>query len=233
MRLVFGFFLAASVIIMAGCAKDDDNSAMKFAYDFETDAQGWIGGFADYPNDPDVESFYEFQFSHASLPFPLNTDKKALLQSGTNHSDDLFMFVKKKISGLKPNRNYSVAIEIEIATNAPSGSVGVGGAPGESVFLKAGASTIEPIGVIDNTDNHFRMNIDKGNQGTDGVNMKNIGNFANGTSTEVYKLKILKTSNYVSVESNSNGDIWLIVGTDSGYEANTAIYYNSIIATVK
>ncbi len=233
MKRLFPFFFAIGAVIMAGCAKDDDDLAAKFVFDFESDSQGWVGGFADYPNDPDVENFYEFQFSHASLPAPLNANEKALMQSGNNHSDDLFMFVKKKVGGLKPNGSYTVCIEIEIATNAPTGSVGVGGAPGESVGLKGGASAIEPLGVVDSYDNHYRMNIDKGNQSVDGVNMKNMGNFANGTNEEVYKLKKLKTSTAVSVQSNADGEFWLIVGTDSGYEATTTIYYNSIIATIR
>jgi hypothetical protein len=167
------------------------------------------------------------------LPNPLNTNDGALRQSGTNRSDDLFMFAKKKINGLEPNRTYTISIEIEIATNAPSGSVGVGGPPGEGVAIKAGASTIEPVKVINNTDNHYRMNIDKGNQGTDGPTIKLIGDFANGTNSNNYRLKRLSTSSPVSVQSNANGELWLIVGTDSGFEANTTIYYNSIKAILR
>jgi len=55
-----------------------------------------------------------------------------------------------------------------------------------------------------------------------------IGDFANGTQENVYTLKTLKTTNPVNVSSDSNGEIWIIIGTDSGFEATTTIYYNTI-----
>lgn len=226
--------LIASIFLFSGCEKDNDNDSttpQEFNFGFQSDSEGWLGDFADYPSAPDQEPIYNLQFSYAMLPAPLNPNDGALRQSGTNHSDDLFMFVKKKITGLEPNRNYTISIEIEIATNAPSGRVGVGGPPGEGVAIKAGASTIEPVKVID--DIHYRMNVDKGNQGVDGPNIKLIGNFANGTNSEDYRLKKLSTSSPVNVQSNASGELWLIVGTDSGFEATTIIYYNYIKAILR
>lgn len=229
-------FLIASVFLFSACEKDENIVTTKeFDFNFQAGPEGWIGDFADYPNQPNVEIDYELQFSHAMLPNPLSTSDGALRQSGKNRSDDLFMFVKKKIDGLEPNKNYTISIEIEIASNAASDRAGVGGAPGENVYIKAGASTIEPAKVLNNAngDNHYRMNIDKGNQRVDGANAKLIGDFANGTTSDVYKLKKLSTSSPLSIQSNGNGELWLIVGTDSGFEATTTIYYNSIKATLR
>jgi hypothetical protein len=50
---------------------------------------------------------------------------------------------------------------------------------------------------------------------------------------DVYKLKQLATSGPVSVQSDSNGQRWLIVGTDSGFEPLTTIYYTAIKATLR
>ncbi len=88
--------------------------------------------------------------------------------SGNNHSDDLWMYHKGHVAGLEPNRRYTVRFEVEIATSVASGCVGVGGAPGEDVTVKAGASTIEPGAVIIGGD--WRMNIDKGQQANGGEN---------------------------------------------------------------
>lgn len=235
MYKLFILSLIASIILFSGCEKDNNVATVQeFNFSFQSDPEGWIGDFADYlSGTPEHESIYEMQFSHAMLPNPLNTNDGALRQSGNNRSDDLFMFVKKKITGLELNRNYTISIEIEIATNAPSGRVGSGGIPGEGVAIKAGASTIEPVKVIDNTDNHYRMNVDKGNQSNDGPTIKLIGDFANGTNSEDYRLKRLSTSSPVNVQSNANGELWLIVGTDSGYEGTTTIYYNYIKAALR
>jgi hypothetical protein len=230
-----GIIILMSVgVFCFSCKKGSDPSlSVDWTFGFLSDAEGWTAGFADYPNEPGVDSTYALQFSFATLPAPLNIFDGALKQSGINRSDDLFMYVKRKISGLEPDTFYDATIEIEIATNAPDGAVGVGGAPGESVFIKAGATTMEPMKVLDSTSNHYRLNIDKGNQMTDGNDMKLIGNFANGTDSTAYQLKILKTINPIRVKSNANGEIWIVVGTDSGFEGKTTIYYNRISVNVK
>lgn len=236
MNKIFLIPLSALLILLTACKDNDNFNAVEpkeFDFTFNTNSEGWVGDFADYPKEPNVEDFYELEFSYSNLPSPLNNGDGALKQSGNNHSDDLFMFVKKKISGLEPNTSYAIGVEIEIATNAPSGAIGVGGAPGESVFIKAGASTNEPMKVLNNSDNHYRINIDKGNQSTDGVNMKLIGDFANGTDSDTYALKTLKTTNAINVMSDANGDLWVIVGSDSGFEATTTIYYNRIKVSLK
>lgn len=224
------------ILALAGCGNNDQTNVVEpteYIYNFQEDSEDWTAGFADYPNEANVEDFYELEFSHSMLPSPLKITDGALKQAGNNHSDDLFMFVKKKITELAPYRTYNVSMEIEFASNASNGATGIGGSPAEDVFIKAGASTSEPLKVLDNSDNYYRMNIDKGNQAQDGANMKLIGDFANGTESSAYNLVTLKTMNSISVESNSNGEIWLVVGTDSGFEGTTVIYYNKIKAILK
>ncbi len=227
-NLIFALCIAA-LFSFAGCNKENPDPK-EFIFDFQTDAEGWTGDFADYPNDPGVEDFYGFAFVHSTLPAPLDITRGALMQSGNNHSDDLFMFIKKKLTGLEPDKIYTVDFEVEIATNAASGMIGVGGAPGEAVVIKAGASAKEPVKELD--DNYYRMNIDKGTQSIGGENVVVIGDFANGTEENVYVLKTLKTTNPVTVSSDSNGEIWIIIGTDSGFEATTTIYYNTVKVTL-
>ena len=66
-------------------------------------------------------------------------------QSGNSHSDDLLMFVKRKLTGLTPNQTYQATFDIQIATNTADDCVGVGGSPGENVYIKAGMTENEPI----------------------------------------------------------------------------------------
>ncbi|MFN8355798.1 MAG: hypothetical protein U0Y10_15180 [Spirosomataceae bacterium] len=213
--------------------QDTATASTKITYAFQLDNEGWTGDFADFPNEPNAVKFYEMVVEHSTLPSPLDTKDGAIKQSGNNHSDDLFMFIKKQITGLEANKTYKVSLQVEFATNASSGGIGVGGSSGESVYVKAGASTVEPIKVLNSSENMFQMNIDKGNQGTDGVNMKLIGNFSSGSSQSTYRLKTLSTSTPIEVKSNANGELWLIVGTDSGYEAVTTIYYNTISVSIQ
>lgn len=148
---------------------------------------------------------------------------------GHNRSDDLFMFLSRQVEGLRPETAYAVTVSIDLATNVPAGLMGIGGSPGESVYVKAGASAVEPLVVEDNA-GYLRMNIDKGNQATEGEVMFNLGNVAHPEVTgDEYKIKTLHNQGRsFEVVSDSEGRIWLIVGTDSGFEGLSTFYYATI-----
>lgn len=218
--------LAVLAGILFACKDEEDSpEPLVFSYEFSSGTEGWTGGFADYPEGND--QFYELLFEYAMLPEPLDETTGALKISGNNHSDDLFMFAKRKISGLEPNTEYEVKITIEFASNVPDGTPGVGGSPGESVYIKGGASQQEPQPVVDDA-NWYRMNIDKGNQSQDGEDMLVLGDFSNDTGKNEYTLKTVSNSTLFPVTSDENGALWLIVGTDSAFEATTTIFFNRI-----
>lgn len=216
------------VLLFSGCSDDDDQPEYRrvdITYDFSTGTEGWMGDFADYP--AGEEESYDLIFEHSRLPEPLNTTEGALKLSGKNYSDDLFMFIKKEISGLVPNKEYRLNFEVEFASNVATGQSGIGGSPGESVYLKAGASPTEPQKQEDE-DGWYRLDIDKGNQAEGGEDMVVIGNFANGTEENIYTLKSVSTSAPLQVTTGSEGRLWLLFGTDSGFEGETTIYINKI-----
>ncbi len=207
----------------------NDNFPQQFSYSFENDMNGWIADFADYP--VGEEQFYELNSGHDTLPNPLDGSQGALMITGNNHSDDLFMFIKRKVTGFLPHQQLRITFQVEFASDAPNGSIGVGGSPAESVYVKVGASGIEPEKITDGND--YRMNIDKGNQSNGGTDMIAIGNVANGDTKFIYRLVNRNNADSpVSVTANEDGEVWLILGTDSGFEATTTLYYNSIVVTV-
>ena len=72
------------------------------------------------------------------------------------------MFLSRQVDGLEPGTTYRVTISVDVATNVPAASFGIGGSPGESVYVNAGATTIEPAIERDGQD-WLRMTINKGN----------------------------------------------------------------------
>lgn len=197
------------------------------AIDFNTSAEGWTTGFADYP--AGQETFYELESSYTTLPASLGQNRKGIKISGNNHSDDLFMFITKKFTGFAPNTRYEIDFELGIGTNVHSGCSGIGGSPGDSVYVKAGAAKIEPKAVNDGT-GFYLLNIDKGNQAAGGSDVMLIGNIANGLDCDnqdiSFKKKILKSeTGKFTTYSDANGALWIIFGTDSGYEGTTTIYF--------
>jgi hypothetical protein len=133
------------------------------------------------------------------------------------------MFLRKKVTGLKPNTSYKVSFTATIASNAPNGVFGVGGAPGESVYVKVGAwlarPTADPLS--------RQLNIDKGNQAVDGNDAVTIGHIGVNTpaNAPLYVKKTLtNAAKPFSFHTNSAGEAWLFFATDSGYEGHTKIY---------
>ena len=208
----------------------------KYEFTFSTGTEGWTEGFADYP--VGEENFYELAFSYAPLPQYLGGNKYGLYISGNNHSDDLFMYIKRRLDNLKPNTAYNVIFQVEIASNAAEDAYGIGGSPGSGVYLHAGATITEPESIIirdpDLKDNYYRMNIDKGNQSIGGKDTTVIGNIGiSGQNPDTpYKLKILENSTPFTVTTDTSGILWILIGTDSGFEGITSMYYSSIKITL-
>jgi hypothetical protein len=198
---------------------------------FSAGAQNWVAGFADYP--AGQETFFQLASGIQPLPAPLDQTKTGFFISGINHSDDLFMFLKSKVTGLKPNTIYQASFHVEFATSAAQGCPGVGGSPGEGVFVKAGASVAEPLAVLQ-SDGSLTMNVDKGQQGVGGKDAIVIGNVANSSTdclNQVFQTKALDSSSAFSVQTDSTGSVWLMVGTDSGFEGTTSLYYQLVKVT--
>jgi hypothetical protein len=233
-----------SVLLLAACGTEPATpptptatapaAAPKIAYDFRNGAQGWEAGFADYP--PGEEQAYQLESGVRALPAGIEPKGTGYYIAGNNHSDDLFMFLKRKLGpadGVRPNTAYRLKFKIVVASNAPSGCSGIGGAPGEGVTLKAGGSDVEPKPVVQ--DKIFRMNVNKGEQTTGGPAGEVAGDIANGRPCEQasggdqpYVSLTKEHAGQLAVKSSAQGDLWLLVGTDSGFEGLTALYYQQI-----
>lgn len=215
-----------AVLVYQTSCSTGPSEGQSFQFDFTRDPAGWTAGFADYP--VGQKELFELEADYRPLQAPLDTSKRAHYISGSNRSDDLFMYYKGQIRGLSPGTRYRAQFAVEIATNVPSGCSGIGGAPGESVSVKAGASEIEPEAVVDG--GFFRMNIDKGQQSNGGANAVVLGDVANSTGCEegiiVWELKELPAvPESLLVAADAAGSVWVFAGTDSGFEGKTSLYY--------
>ena len=223
-------FVAMAILLSPSGALAQDGVEADFSFNFEGDAEGWIVEFADLLVNHD-QSIYELDHGHRSLPDGL--EGSGIYVQGHNRSDDLFIFLKRQVGGLRPNAAYAVSVSIDLAPNVPAASVGIGGSPGESVFVKAGASTVEPV-AEEGRNRYLRMNIDKGNQANGGEDMIVLGNVAHGeVVNREYRIKTLDNMDLpLSIETDGEGRVWLIVGTDSGFEGLSAFYYTRISYTL-
>jgi len=216
------------------------SSSVRLEFDFRHGAQGWEVGFAEYA--PEMEDMM-LEAGIRPLPSGLKIEGTGYYIQGMNHSDDLFMFLKRRLGtadGVLPGQEYRIKFTIVFASNAPSGAAGIGGSPGESVFLKAGASMVEPEVYLDSATNYYLMNVDKGlGNGDSGEAASVTGHIANGLSADeidmenppYVSLKRQHAHEY-TVTASPDGELWLLIGTDSGFEGLTGIYYQSIAVTL-
>ena len=222
--------LALFILPVAGCSEKSEPIDINF--DLSRDAEGWAGGFTDLPVEYEQDS-YQLDYGYVDSPL----GGKALMLSSMNRSDDTFMFIKKQLTsadGLSPNTAYLVTIEVTFASNAPAGAVGIGGPPGEAVYVKVGASAIEPSPVDDN--GFYTLTVDKGSQSEGGRDAVVVGNVAKlvNDDFETYELKTLANQdNPLEVTTDADGNMWIFAGTDSGFEGLTTLYYTEVNITLE
>lgn len=222
-----GIGTAFLLMVLSACGREtpQTSEAIRMVADFNSPSTDWDSGFSDYS----VETApADFIAEPRMLPQPFVGF--GLYTAGTNLSDDLFVYVKKRFSGFTPFKAYSITFELQILTNAPSGCAGVGGLPGESVFVKGGASSSEPQTVL--LAGHYQMNVDKGNQSKGGSNALVLGDLANSNMdclNRVYRTKVLSSPTSLNVSTDAEGSLWILFGIDSGFEAASNLYYLSAV----
>jgi hypothetical protein len=231
---------AAILAMLAACGGDDDPAdtttgatatavSVSLSQDFGQDVTGWTGEASDYTTDTAPTNVVFEQRSTDSLGSSY-TGTKGYYISGTNRSDDLLLYVKKQISGLVANTEYTfIVYSLNLLTSAPTGCMGVGGAPGESVYVIAAASPTEPKAV--NTNGDVKLNIDRGNQATPGTTSLLLGNIANGLpcdGTTKIASKLVRNTAGVKVKTDAEGKVWVLLGIDSGYEATSTVYLQNL-----
>ena len=215
-----------------GDGDGDSGNVVELTFDFSAGDQDFVAGFSDYSqltNDLELDSGIE------PLPAELGDGTGFMLQ-GHNRSDDLFMFLSRGLGsddGLVPGQAYEIAFEMRLGSSAQGGCFGIGGAPAESVYLKAGAAPFEPMVSLDGDD--YVINVDKNNQSQSGLHMSVAGDIANGDECgeeELYREIERSHVHDTTITADAEGQLWLIVGTDSGFEGLTRLYYLSLQVTL-
>src|SRR5882724_2776217 len=107
-------------------------SPVSISFDFRNGSLGWQAAFADYPPATNRDGFYQLLSELRNLPPELGINGTGFYIQGDNHSDDLFMFIKRRLDsadGIVAGQTYRITFTLVFASNAPSGCTSVGGAP--------------------------------------------------------------------------------------------------------
>ena len=232
-RKLANHFCLVALILALGSATAQaaclPNLPDRLLFTFCRDSGGWVGGFADLPADELDGELFALSFRRVAVPGEPGL-LRGLRLSGANRSDDLFMFIKRQVTGLVPGARYAVGLRATLYTEAGEGCFGVGGAPGEAVTVKAGAVPFEPLAVAE--DGFLRMNLDKGEQasgGSDGVVLGDLAAAGARCEGGVFVPKqFASAAGAIVSAADRDGNVWLILGTDSGFEGTTTYFVTAL-----
>jgi len=229
-----------SLIFLASCGEDTGGSfTQRLPFDFFQSNQGWVGDFAGIADSQADSAGLVFEWR--PLPESVDSTRNGLFASGVNLNDELFMYFKQDFLGLTPGQEVRVSFQIEMVTDSPMNCPGPdGNMPGESVFVKAGASTVEPIAVVQEN-GLLRMNIDIGdNASSGGTNSEVLGNITNSrdcseTEADTYEFKAFDTTveGGTVVTADENGRIWAFFGIDSDFEGTSSVYFSVVFLFIE
>lgn len=227
--------VAAVLMALAGCSDPSTpttdpsiDPVVDLTFDFSNDALGWQGTFADYPLG--AEEHFELDLGHRPLPASLDPSRRGMFFAGMNHSDDLLAVMWRRIDGLTPDADYRATFQVTFASDAPRNCAGVGGAPGESVFVKAALVPAEPDRTIDDQGMH-RLTVDIGNQGDPGRFSQVLGNVATTNpdcGNRVFEFKTLRSEAPLELSADANGGLWVLVAADSGFEGFSTLSFTRV-----
>lgn len=216
--------------VLTACDSDSPSDPgagpIVFTVAFHDGPQGWEADFVDFP--PDRNDDVGFVSDVRALPEPLDTDTDALYHEGLNLSDDLFMYHKRRVTGLEPGVDYRVRFSAEFAT-----TVGRDCVAGLGLFLKAGAVPDEPVRVIGNQEGWVRLSADKGVQtdvGSEVVLLGEMRNDVEGCTGEFGTAELGEDTDALNVTADEDGAVWLYFGEESVFETAHSVYYLSFEA---
>lgn len=198
-------------------------NAVSVRSDFGGGTRGWNAGYSDYPSGQGTQ--YQLAAGIRPLPTDLGANRgNGFMVSGNNRNRDLFAFLKRRLGRadtLSPNSTYQVRYVIRLASNLTEQQ-------GEDVALKAGAAATEPRGNMRDPRSQLIMNVNKGDQEIGGPAASVAGVIGNGTAQARYRSLDFKHVHTTLVTTNARGELWALVGVDSGFQGMNTIYFQNI-----
>ncbi len=232
-------------MLAAGCASIDDEPApldpssihaaffdTSIQFDLDESQQGWEGNFSNYVSS--FEDSLNLVFEHVALPKEFEVIGKGLKWTGFNYQNSLFMYGWRKISNLKPNTTYLISYDIAVGYQVELGNEFALRDHEDKLNIKVGAINYQPASNKDEVLGKILANFDKGSQQTiDGKDMIWLGELVVGDLK--YKNKIARNTDQrlFGIETNSNGEMWALVGVDSSVPLRHSVYFDTIILYLK
>ena len=210
------------LFITCGCSEYDFDPLFDYYsyFDFKESTQGWEIDVVNYTIDEKDSLVYSLD--HKNLP-EYNA-QKVLQVSVDKVPADAYIFIRNKLMGLQPGKNYHVYFEIKYNYSWSSDEFSH-----INLFRnqhKIGVSKIKPASLILNESNsEIRLNIETNMSGT-------YSNYLKTDSLQNNNFEMRDLSNQddpLTIETNENGECWFFAGSVISMPEKFKINYAKII----
>lgn len=215
------------ILVVSACR--NEIQSINETYNFSAENLGWTFEAVEYPSNVDKEEWQINSVVGAEDFTGNNTN--AFWLYGNNQSDDIFLYLYKDIEGLKKDTTYNATIKVDAVTPYGKESMGIGGSPAASVYVKAGIVTVEPKPEKRDYQgsNYYLLpdDIDKGQQSNGGEDLKLLGSLADQQEGEngLYDLQYKLDTKFTT---GDEAEAWVVIGIDSGFEGLNIIGIQSV-----
>ena len=224
--------LAGALLTGACLSVGNANDGIFLDFDFNAIGSTFTSGAADFPaaRAAEVGAIGDTRL----LPAAISSTVQGLYLSGTNVSGDLFLFQKRRLTGLTPNHSYQAYISVEYVTSYQSGCTS---GPGPNTVIKAGVLADEPVVTTDGQ-GVFRMNIDKGAGTAKGLytvggDIRNGLALCPGSGGSFALQSTLAQTQATPLVTDAEGGFWLFFGTQSSFVGSHEIWFTRLRLTLK
>lgn len=249
MSIELAFTIVISIALLTACGRGSSSNnspeqpipkepiakqELNVNFDFSNTNQAFEIDTADHQVEHSLNHLIKSEL--VQLPSPYEY-RNGIEFSWNNYNEDIKGFIKRKVSDLKPNSQFTVKFNVNILTFMSEECLGIGGSPGKDVIVKASLLTQEPLKYIDDSGlfPFYRVDIDENLYGGDDVNY--LGHIGLPVPCDdvflhqdpVWEIKHLTNEDNVSFSSNASGEAWLYVSIDSGVGGNQKVYITELV----
>lgn len=233
---LYKILYAMTLLLLSGCSQapnDETNEQAKqqqpditFSYNFDDHMEGWVSGFSGI-NDHYLSMGYDINYSHGDYAY-MNILNKGIYLAGNHLESDVFMYTTKRFSetdGLKSLTHYKIDLDFDALSTMITTLTDT---TENQIYVKAGVldRLPEPDLTLNTLNQVYQVTSGQGPH-TDGTDLLTLGNLAiQPNKDKIYGQKSFQKSFYA--KTNSNGELWVIIGTDASSQSSSSIYFDNI-----
>ncbi len=213
-------------LMLVGCGIEDLEipEMIDERYVFETDDLGFVSDIAEVPTNYNEEGSYDLVNSVGEYPLTATSifsdpGRNAYWLTVYNRRGEAFNYIYKKLDGLSANTNYKGMLTVTGMTPYAADTMDIANSSIESVFIKAGIISTEPVPTIDE-DNYYRITtFDKGSQSDSGADLAVAGTLVDNQiaidGTDYFEVIYFVNLDFTT---DADGNAYIVVGYDSGFK---------------